>query len=62
MMPQHGSVSNPAHSLPQIKVLVVEGLNVGNPDLARVLRSLTVALHAGYTREGQIILLSPRKS
>ena len=33
-----------------------------DPDLARVLRSLTVALHAGYTREGQIILLSPRKS
>ncbi len=33
-----------------------------DPDLTRVLRSLTVALHAGYTREGQIILLSPRKS
>jgi transmembrane sensor len=33
-----------------------------DPDLLRVLRSLTVALHAGYTREGPIILLSPRKS
>jgi len=32
------------------------------PDLPRVLRSLTVALHARYSREGQIITLSPRKS
>jgi transmembrane sensor len=33
-----------------------------DPDLTRVLRSLTVALHARYTRDGQVILLSPRKS